>query len=79
MAGLCPEKAKQFYEHIPGFVKEVAQEKLLSKLSDFDREAELAAREEQMRSIYELMKEQGTNCGMDTLDDIQQQMRLYVK
>ncbi|CAH1793417.1 unnamed protein product [Owenia fusiformis] len=72
----------EFVEHIQSEVKKVnhkAQEKAIEKeLPDFDPAKEREVAKSQMEAIFTLMKEQEDQFGLKSMDEMQDQLKLYM-
>ncbi len=72
----------EFCEHIPGEVKRVkakiAQKKLEEEMTEEQKLNEREVQREQLKSIFNLLKEQEDKFGIGSVDQMEQQMKMYV-
>ena len=71
----------EYCEHIQSEVKKakqrVAAKKVYPELSPEQMEEERRVQREQLQAIFQLMEKNGEKFGIDNMDDMQQQMKLY--
>ena len=73
---------KSFVEHIPAQVKQVQQrcisKEIQSKMTPEEIKREYEVRKQQLEEIYKLMKEQDESFGINSMDDISEQVQYYM-
>lgn len=91
MSGNCPhrdsenkvEDPKEYCDHIPSQVKRtqqrVAVQKIEESMDEKDKEHEREVQRQQLEAIFNLMAEEKEKFGLDSMDDVQNQMQMYVQ
>jgi hypothetical protein len=73
----------EYCTHIQSQIKQtqhrLAQEKIMSKLSREQQEEERAIQRRQLEEIFRLMEEHKEKFGVSDVDDVKEQMKLYVQ
>ena len=73
----------EFCEHIPGEVKRVkarmAQQKMEEEMTAEAREQERQAQRDQLEAIFKMLKDQEDKYGINSMKDMEEQMKLYTQ
>ena len=74
--------ALKFCGHIPAEIKKArvnaTKKKIEQEMTDEQKETEQELQRKQLQAIFELMEENKDKFGVDSMEDIDDQMRLYM-